>query len=180
MLDVATECLAGDWDLLGDWEAEAARAVTAALDGAGFGAVPARPGLDVEVSVLLADDAELRRLNRDYRGKDRPTNILSFPMLAPDAVKAALAAETGSLLLGDLALAFETLVAEARAEGKAPRDHFIHLLVHGTLHLLGHDHESPADACRMEALEVEVLATLGVADPYRDPVTAPDGQGGHG
>lgn len=180
MLEVATESLAGDWDSLGDWEALAARAVAAAIDGAGFGMALRRPALDVEVSVLLADDAELQRLNRDYRGKDRPTNILSFPMLAPEAVRPALSAEAGSLLLGDLALAYETLCAEAEAEGKDRRDHLAHLLVHGTLHLLGHDHEEPAAAGQMEALEIRVLAGLGIANPYRDPAHAPGGQGDHG
>jgi probable rRNA maturation factor len=101
-------------------------------------------------------------------------------MLAAADVASALAAEEGSLLLGDLALAFETLLREAEAEGKAPVDHLVHLLVHGTLHLLGHDHEEPAGAAAMEALEVDVLGRLGIADPYRSLAEEPGGPGHHG
>jgi probable rRNA maturation factor len=123
-------------------------------------------GLDCEIAVLLTDDAEVQRLNRDYRGHDRPTNILSFPMLARVEVESALAAGEGSFLLGDLALAHETVAREAEAAGKPFAHHFQHLLVHGLLHLLGHDHQSEADASAMESLEALILATLGIPDPY--------------
>ncbi len=113
-----------------------------------------------EVAVVLADDATLRALNREYRGKDAPTNVLSFP--AEESAPAE-----APRLLGDVVLALETVLAEAVRDGKAPADHLAHLVVHGVLHLLGHDHEHSAEAKRMESLEVQVLAGLGIADPYR-------------
>lgn len=121
-----------------------------------------------EVSVLLTDDRRVRELNRAYRGKDKATNVLSFP---------ADEAPHGSVpdyprLLGDIVVAFETTEREAQAEDKSVRDHLAHLVVHGTLHLLGHDHEDDAQALAMEALEVEVLAALGIADPYRGEAAA--------
>jgi probable rRNA maturation factor len=115
----------------------------AALDGAARGAV----------TFALADDAFLRRLNRDFRGKDKPTNVLSFP--------------AGGEELGDVALALETCAREAKAQRKDLAAHVRHLVVHGALHLLGYDHEADSDAFAMEALERRVLRRLGVADPYR-------------
>jgi probable rRNA maturation factor len=115
-----------------------------------------------EVGVLLADDARVRALNRDYRGQDRPTNVLSFPtgeVTAP--------VPGGPVLLGDVVVALETTRQEAGRDGKALGDHLAHLVVHGTLHLLGHDHEDDGEAEAMEALERELLAGLGIADPYR-------------
>jgi probable rRNA maturation factor len=114
----------------------------------------------VEISVLLADDATIRELNREWRGKDKPTNVLSFPAPEQPGVP-------GPRHLGDLALAFETLEREARDEDKPLADHATHLIVHGTLHLLGYDHETTGEAEIMEALEVKALARLGVADPYQ-------------
>lgn len=112
------------------------------------------------VVFLFADDAALQALNRQYRGQDKPTNVLSFPSdrsTFPPGIAAPL---------GDVALARETVAAEARAQGKSPRDHTLHLIVHGTLHLLGYDHQISAQAEEMEQLETEILARLGVADPY--------------
>ncbi|MEK0084944.1 rRNA maturation RNase YbeY [Benzoatithermus flavus] len=120
-----------------------------------------------EVSVLLTGDAAIRELNRTYRGKDAPTNVLSFPTgndVAPDPGLSAL--------LGDIAVALETTRREAEAEGKPLSDHLAHLLVHGTLHLLGYDHEEDDEARRMEAREVAILARLGIADPYRTEAVA--------
>jgi probable rRNA maturation factor len=119
-------------------------------------------GRPLEIAVVLADDAAVQRLNREHRGKDSPTNVLSFPA-AGDAPPAADA----PLLLGDVVLAGETIGREARAQGKPLADHLSHLVVHGVLHLLGYDHMRAAEARRMEALETEVLAGLGIADPYR-------------
>ena len=107
-----------------------------------------------EVSLVLTDDAAVQILNRDYRGKDRPTNVLSFPVVnAPG-------------LLGDIVLSRETLVREAKIGEKAVHDHLTHLIIHGLLHLLGYDHETERDAVVMEALEVQALAKLGIANPY--------------
>ena len=103
--------------------------------------------------ILLADDKTLRRLNRDFRGKDKATNVLSFPGMKDYA--------------GDIAIAHGVTKAEAKAAGKKFADHATHLVVHGVLHLAGHDHERPKDAKVMEPLEVKILARLGVSDPYR-------------
>lgn len=115
----------------------------------------------VEISVLLTGDAEIRALNRDHRGKDRPTNVLSFP--GDDSP----GAPGQDILLGDIVLAWETVAAEARNESKPVDDHTRHLVIHGVLHLLGYDHESRDDASLMEGLEVDSLARLGVPDPYK-------------
>lgn len=112
-----------------------------------------------EVVVALGDDAWIRDLNARHRDRDTPTNVLAFP---------ADAHGRGLGLLGDLALARETIIAEAAAADKALADHLTHLIVHGCLHLLGHDHIQADEAARMEALEVRVLADLGIDDPYQD------------
>jgi probable rRNA maturation factor len=149
----------------------ARRAARAALAGAS-----ARDGrrLDApaELSLVLADDALLHHLNRQYRGVDKPTNVLSFPGgVGPGpAPSASVGGGAGApAMLGDVVLAVETVAAEAAAQGKTMGDHFSHLVVHGVLHLLGYDHLTAAEARAMESLEVEVLAGLGVADPYRQP-----------
>ncbi len=133
------------------------RAARAALAGGGAPRGPA------ELAIVLADDALLRGLNRAWRGRDAPTNVLSFAAGADTPPPGA------PLLLGDVVLAFETVAAEAQAQGKTLADHLAHLVIHGVLHLLGFDHEIAAEAERMEALETRVLAGLGVDDPYRLP-----------
>jgi probable rRNA maturation factor len=110
-----------------------------------------------ELALVLSRDEAVQALNRKWRGRDKATNVLSFPA-APVA--------GGPVLLGDIVLAFETVAAEASEQGKTLADHVRHLVVHGTLHLFGLDHEREAEAERMERLESEILATLGVADPY--------------
>ncbi|WP_342453172.1 rRNA maturation RNase YbeY [Jiella mangrovi] len=124
--------------------------------------------LETEISVTFADDETVRAANREWRGKDRPTNILSFPMAALDP------GDLPGPLAGDLLVAFETLEREAEAEAKALPDHLRHLLVHGFLHLLGYDHVEDEDAAAMEEAEVAILAGLGISDPYRE-MAAPDG-----
>lgn len=119
------------------------------------------PG-EVEVSVLLTDDAHQQVLNAQWRGKDKPTNVLSFPS-GEDAPHPGQ-----PKLLGDISLAFETLGREAQDQQKSLADHLCHLLVHGMLHLLGFDHETQQDADEMEPLEIEVLAGLGISSPYGD------------
>lgn len=113
-----------------------------------------------ELSIVLADDAEQQELNRQWRGIDKPTNVLSFPQIEP------FAAVTG--LLGDIILARETLEREAAELQKPFADHFTHLVVHGFLHILGYDHATEAEALVMEGLETQILESLGIADPYAD------------
>jgi len=121
-------------------------------------------GRPSEATVVLTDDARVRLLNRDYRNKDRATNVLSFPAFdADDMVRLPVDAP---LFLGDIFIALETATAEARLEAKTTTDHLSHLVVHGMLHLLGHDHETDDEATIMERLEADALAKLGVPDPY--------------
>jgi len=142
------------------------RAARAALAKAPEAAELPRP---LELAIVLSDDAEVRGLNRDYRHRDRATNVLSFPHQAfPHEGRAPQVAVEGQpFLLGDVILARETVAREAAAVDKPLAGHLSHLVVHGVLHLLGYDHESEAEAARMEALEVAVLAGLGFEDPYR-------------
>ena len=149
---------------------EAARATLAHLGLA--------PG-DFEIAVLACDDARIATLNADFRGKPRPTNVLSWPAqdLAPEAPGAAPAPpepEDDPHHLGDIALAFETCAAEAEAAGKNFSAHVTHLVVHGVLHLLGYDHIRDEDATVMEGLEVAILGKLGLPDPYSED-DGPDG-----
>jgi probable rRNA maturation factor len=116
---------------------------------------------NAELSVLLCDDETIAGLNARWRGQDKPTNVLSFPALpltgaAPDEI----------IPLGDIAIAYETLAREAEENGKTASDHLSHLVVHGFLHLLGYDHHMDDEAERMERLERDILARIGVADPY--------------
>ena len=143
-------------------------AASAALEQSGKGWVR-KPISRAELSLVLADDATVRELNARWRGKDAPTNVLAF---ASDE-----APQPGRrVLLGDVVLAFETVAAEAKAQGKSLADHLRHLVIHGVLHLLGYDHIEAAPAKRMEALETRILASLGVADPYRPRLSPRDKQ----
>lgn len=112
-----------------------------------------------ELAIRLVDDQEGRTLNRDYRGKDYPTNVLSFPAELPPGV--------GLPLIGDLAICAPVVLREAAEQGKPPRHHWAHMTVHGVLHLLGYDHIVEAEAEAMEALETHILARLEIPDPYR-------------
>lgn len=116
-----------------------------------------------EISVVYSNDNDVHVLNRDWRGKDKPTNILSFPQLESYNPASGQPAH-----LGDLVLAYQTLSREAKEQGKDFTAHLVHLLVHGLLHLLGYDHETSRDAVKMEKLEVQILAKLGYTDPYHD------------
>ena len=151
-----------------NWEPLAASAVSAA-----FAATPqsdlAKGTASVEIAVRLTDDAEVCALNRDYRHKDRPTNVLSFPMVPPDLIGTLANTEGGEMLLGDIVLARETCAREAEERGVPIEAHATHLIVHGTLHLLGYDHMRDDEAEIMESLERQIMATLGLHDPY-EPV----------
>jgi probable rRNA maturation factor len=145
----------------GAWDALAQRAAMAA--GAGESLL-ANPRL--MVSLLFTSDAEVHALNREWRGRDKPTNVLSFPMLGRDEL-AALGRDGPPVMLGDIALAHQTCACEADEKGVSLDHHAAHLIVHGLLHLAGHDHvDSDAQAEEMEALETAILAKLGIADPY--------------
>ena len=154
MIDIAIE--AGAWPGEDDLRTTAEQAVGAAL--AELGLKPANPP---ELSFLFTDDAHIAVLNRDWRGKDKATNVLSFPAfeVAPGDPLPAM--------LGDIVLAFETISSEAALEEKPFEHHLKHLIVHGMLHLLGYDHETDEEAEEMEALERRILATLAISDPYR-------------
>jgi probable rRNA maturation factor len=173
-VDILVTIEAESWrTALPDAEPVCRRAAEAALDAAG------RPGTGpAELSVVLADDATVHDLNRTWRGKDAPTNVLSFPLQdlnplekkpEPKGAKALESVAGGPpvpLLLGDVILAHETVAREADAQSKPLADHVTHLVVHGVLHLLGFDHVEEAQAERMERTETEILARLGIADPY--------------
>lgn len=144
-----------------DWEALARRAASAA-------SAEARELANerLSASVLLTSDSEVHGLNRDWRDRNKPTNVLSFPMLARD-VLLNLASDGPPVLLGDVALAYETCAREADERGIPLADHAAHLIVHGLLHLAGYDHElSDEDAAAMETLETKALARMGIPDPY--------------
>ena len=125
------------------------------------------PHPSVELTVVLADDAEVQALNHDYRGKNKPTNVLSFPMLeAEERENPPLENLAQPIMLGDIIVARETVEREAREQRKTPMNHLAHLVVHGCLHLLGHDHEEEAHADAMETLEATILAEWGIENPY--------------
>lgn len=149
-----------------DWPARAAAAVATALATTPYSHVAAAAP-NVEVSLRLTDDAEVRTLNRQYRGKDKPTNVLSFPMVPPDLLPALANGDDGEILLGDIVLAAETCAREAGDRQWPLEDYVQHLIVHGLLHLLGYDHEDDETAAAvMEALETAACLALGLADPY--------------
>jgi probable rRNA maturation factor len=116
----------------------------------------------IEVGVRLVDDGTIRGLNRDWRGRDKPTNVLSFPMGDPAPIGEA----DFPWLIGDIVMSFDTMKVEAERDGKPLEHHVAHLAIHAALHLIGHDHENEAEAEAMEAAEIKLLAGLGIPDPY--------------
>lgn len=157
--DIAVRILDPAWRKT--WPAAAHRARSAARRALETAADPTLdPG--AELTIVLADDGTVRRLNRQYRGIDKPTNVLSF-----GGTDGGSRLPKGSpAILGDVVLARETVATEAAVQGKTIADHAVHLVVHGVLHLLGHDHQAAREADLMEAIESEVLSRLGVANPY--------------
>lgn len=154
-IDIEEPWPQGEWEERANTVAEAAATVVPEL---------ANPRL--HVSLLLTSDAEVHTLNREWRQRDKPTNVLSFPMLERDDVL-DLSPDGPPEMLGDIAVAYETCVREAAEKSISAEDHITHLILHGLLHLAGYDHEiSPADADHMEAIEIKVLALLGISDPY--------------
>lgn len=144
------------WTAHGDAEAVVRRAL-----GEAATVLSTRPA---ELAIVLTDDSAIRALNREWREIDKPTNVLSFPVQQPPA--AADGPSAPPILLGDIVIAFETTMQEARSESRRFEDHLAHLAVHGFLHLLGQDHDNDRDAEAMEGLERAILARLGIPDPY--------------
>jgi len=152
---VAADC----WQDQPDAEDVIQRAIIAAAE-----MVDADVG-DAEIAVMLTDDVGIRTLNNNWRGIDKPTNVLSFPALQPTGPRGE---DDAPRMLGDIAIAYETMRREADEEQKPFDQHLAHLTVHGFLHLIGYDHETDDEAEEMEALEREILAHLGIPDPYAD------------
>ena len=163
MVEVETDV--GAWPGETDWALLAERAVRAAIAHS-----PARLLLDqavvAEVSVKLSEDDEVHALNKAYRGKDKPTNVLSFPMVQPDLIEGLANSDDGEVLLGDIILARGVCAMEAAEKRVDVATHATHLIVHGTFHLLGYEHEGDAEAEEMEQMERDALAALGIDDPY--------------
>ena len=150
-IECAVECDA--WNKLGNLDEIVAQSLQTALEESG----DALPN-GAEISLLFCDDARMTELNRQFRGQDKPTNVLSFP--GPDPLESAQC-------LGDIAIAYDTVAREAVEQGKTLDQHCRHMIVHGFLHLLGYDHEDDEEAEFMEAMEIRILGLLGVEDPYR-------------
>ena len=165
MLEVVIEA-DEEWDSSRSWDELVRSAAEAAIAESAFPqlATAERP---VEISVRLTSNAEVRALNAQWRGKDKPTNVLSFPMLADGELAQANVAGP-ELLLGDIVLARGVCFDEAAEKGVPLEDHAAHLLVHGTLHLLGYDHVNEEQTADMEAVEIRALRRLGIADPYEE------------
>ena len=164
MLEVAIDA-DSEWDSSSGWDRIARAAAEAAIAESAFPQL-GRSDRTVELSLRLTGDAAVRELNAAWRGKQTPTNVLSFPMAK--AAELESPEEGPELMIGDIVLARGVCAAEAEAKAIPLADHATHLIVHGTLHLLGYDHADESAAADMEAREVRALARLGLADPYRD------------
>lgn len=164
MIEVAVQSEPG-WDDGTDWEKLATEAVAAALKISPFAEMLTSAYM-AEISIRLTDDDEVRTLNAQYREKDKPTNVLSFPMVQADLLESLDNSDDGEVLLGDIILARGVCEREAAEKAVTTPEHATHLIVHGTLHLLGFDHIAEDEADAMEDLERAALAMLGIADPY--------------
>ena len=150
----------------GDWQSLAERAAAAAVERTVHGGLSTTRAT-VEISIRLTSDDEVQTLNRQFRHKDAPTNVLSFPMIQADLIDTVTQnSDDGEVLLGDIVLAHGVCAREAADKGVSVEAHATHLIVHGTLHLLGYDHMSDPEAEAMEAIEIDALAALGLPDPY--------------
>lgn len=164
MLDVAVQHEA-PWPQL-DWNLIGTRAAAAAVGQSPHGDLMTTAAA-IEIAVRLTSDAEVHQLNAQYRQKDKPTNVLSFPMIEPDLINVLTQnSDDGEVLLGDIVLAQGVCAAEAAEKGISVEQHATHLIVHGVLHLLGYDHQGDSEAEAMESMERAALETLGIPDPY--------------
>lgn len=154
-----------EWQSGINWQKRSEKAAKAALSVSSYGDLAER-NFALEISIKLSGNEDVQQLNSAYRGKDRPTNVLSFPMVPHDLLDSLSNSDDGEVLLGDIIMAYDICRDEAQEKAIPMEDHASHLLVHGVLHLLGHDHEQEADALIMEALEVKALQNLGIANPY--------------
>lgn len=148
-----------------DWQTLGERACSAALSASPQAAL-ADTSAAIEISVRLTSDDEVHKLNGQYRQQDKPTNVLSFPMVQPDLIESLGNTDDGEILLGDIVLAHGVCAREAEERQVSLQDHATHLIVHGVLHLLGHDHMDDAQAEAMESIEQAAMAALGLHDPY--------------
>ena len=165
MLDIVLDA-DPEWDSSTGWQELAEKAVTAAIAESAFPQLASSKRV-AELSVRLAGDEEVHALNAKWRGKDKPTNVLSFPMADAEELATGAPVET-ELMLGDIILARGVCAREAEEKNIPIERHAAHLMVHGTLHLLGYDHHDEAAAADMEEREVRALGRLGIADPYAD------------
>ncbi|PKP90814.1 MAG: rRNA maturation RNase YbeY [Alphaproteobacteria bacterium HGW-Alphaproteobacteria-16] len=164
MLEIAVQHDA-PWPEL-DWDALGEKAAGAAIAQTPFGPL-ATATATIEIAVRLASDEEVRLLNAQYRQKDKPTNVLSFPMVAPDLIESLTQnSDDGEVILGDIILAHGVCEREAAEKGVSVEQHATHLIVHGVLHLLGYDHQGDSEAEAMESMERAALESLGIPDPY--------------
>jgi probable rRNA maturation factor len=166
MLEIAVQN-DGVWPGDTDWEELSTRAVAAAIGHSPYAEFIGMEAM-FEIAVKLTSDAEVQQLNAQYRGKDKPTNVLSFPLVQPDLLEVQSNGDDGEILLGDIVLARCVCIREAAEKNISVADHTAHLIVHGTFHLLGYDHMEEAEAEAMEALEIEALRSIGISDPYGD------------
>ena len=164
MIEVAVQAEPA-WEDGTDWDALAIEAVAATLRTTPYADI-LTAGYMAEISVRLTDDAEVHALNRQYRQKDKPTNVLSFPMVQDDLLETLADSDDGEVLLGDIILARGVCEREAAEKGVTTQEHATHLIVHGTLHIVGYDHIADDEAEAMEDIERAALSQLGIADPY--------------
>ncbi len=165
MLDVTANVASGQWAPDVDWQALSEIACGAAILETPYGELSRAP-FPCEIAIRLTDNEDVQALNAQYRGKDKATNVLSFPMLSCDQLTALSAGPDADILLGDIVLADDVVAKEATEKAIAVTAHVSHLIVHGLLHLLGYDHETDHDADQMENIERAALARIGISDPY--------------
>ena len=163
MLDIAIEA-DPEWDSSSRWETLVRSAAEAAVAESAFPQL-VKSERPIELSIRLATDGEVKELNTRWRGKDKPTNVLSFPQCAPEELS-RIAPAGPEVMLGDIVLARGVCEREAQEKGVSLEEHATHLLIHGTLHLLGYDHQDDGSAEDMERREVRALERLGISDPY--------------